>query len=40
MKVLPIEMPLIQKGDDIVPIFLDVIHDKGLELEETSSPFF
>jgi coenzyme F420-0:L-glutamate ligase/coenzyme F420-1:gamma-L-glutamate ligase len=34
MKVLPIEMPLIQKGDDIVPIFLDVIHDKGLELED------
>jgi coenzyme F420-0:L-glutamate ligase/coenzyme F420-1:gamma-L-glutamate ligase len=34
MEVHPIELPLIQRGDDIVPIFLDVIHANGLELED------
>jgi coenzyme F420-0:L-glutamate ligase/coenzyme F420-1:gamma-L-glutamate ligase len=34
MKVHPIEMPLIQKGDDVVAIFLNVIREKGLKLED------
>ncbi|MCW4038972.1 MAG: coenzyme F420-0:L-glutamate ligase [Candidatus Bathyarchaeota archaeon] len=34
MKLIPIKMPLIQKGDDIIAIFLNVLHDKGLKLED------
>ena len=34
MKLIPIKMPLIHKGDDIIAIFLNVLHDKGLKLED------
>ncbi|RLI34272.1 coenzyme F420-0:L-glutamate ligase [Candidatus Bathyarchaeota archaeon] len=34
MEIIPIKMPFIEKGDDIIAIFLDVIRDKGLELED------
>lgn len=34
MKLIPIKMPLIQKGDDIIAIFLNVLHNKGLKLED------
>jgi coenzyme F420-0:L-glutamate ligase len=34
MELIPIEMPFIQKGDDVVAIFRNIIHDKGIELED------
>jgi coenzyme F420-0:L-glutamate ligase/coenzyme F420-1:gamma-L-glutamate ligase len=34
MELIPIQMPLIQQGDDIVASFLDALHGKGLDLAD------
>lgn len=34
MELIPIQMPLIHQGDDIVAIFLDALHENGRDLQD------